>query len=758
MSSSNGKTFTGTAIVALALFGLGGAFVEKVRNSGDEPSVVEASQTAAAEMKNSSLAPTMSVGKPKIPPQKPGFEIVNLANDGTGTVAGKATPETIITLDVDGKVEQKGEVSKNGDFSLELETPLGDGKHVLKLKTMDAQGTELTTSDHSIEVNVSKDRAAVVALLEKGKPRQIIQGVEEKPSSEESPKKPEAKPPIVSTPKPEKAAISKPTPEPVKMVADKPETAPVKKVKRRALSFADMKYVQAEGASGEIFISGMAQAGAKLRFFMDDKNIGQAVADKTGAWSLKVKQSLSAGAHWLVAEQIDAKGEVIVKAASPFDRADAPVISSPKKKAFDALAMIKNALTLGQKVEKPTPPAGIKSEAETTTKPDEQAPEKAVSPQNAWDRFAGIFKVDPNKKPDPSSLVTSESKSGADQQIADASRDIMKGKTRSFKPASSQPFAFGSIHYKKTKDGEALELSGHAVPGSRIRLFRGDVGLGDVVANAKGLWSFIQKGKVTSGIHLFRAGHVSKNGRMASEARMQYDHRSSTRMVQLENPGQAVVPQAKKTKDTRQAQLVRKSAELGSPVVRAKDPVKVAKTRVATRSISPIPVTRGLVLRVKRKKASHRALRVAKNKRTQRAKRRKSIKRRAGRPLRTAKAKSKKRKRKIKRTYRSKRKTTVRARRIVRSKPSRRYFLGWKNKSRYMAKRDRYPRSRKTPAKVWVRKGTTLWGYSTHYYGRGHLYPRIQRANRRKIKNPHKIFAGQRIRVPVKRMRRRHRR
>ena len=45
--------------------------------------------------------------------------------------------------------------------------------------------------------------------------------------------------------------------------------------------------------------------------------------------------------------------------------------------------------------------------------------------------------------------------------------------------------------------------------------------------------------------------------------------------------------------------------------------------------------------------------------------------------------------------------------------------------------------------------GDTLSALAKRYYGKGSLYPRIFEANREVIKDPDKIFVGQKIRIPL---------
>ena len=69
----------------------------------------------------------------------------------------------------------------------------------------------------------------------------------------------------------------------------------------------------------------MAQAGAKLRVILNGKKLGNVVADKSGVWSLLASKKLSHGAHWMLVEQLDDKGERISYVEAPFDRAIPPL-------------------------------------------------------------------------------------------------------------------------------------------------------------------------------------------------------------------------------------------------------------------------------------------------------------------------------------------------------------------------------------------------------------------------------------------------
>ena len=140
MSSSGGKSFT--AIIVLALFGIGGALVDAVRHNEDEPKAVEPLPVALLK----------DIAVPENAEQKPDFIAANLANDGTGIVAGNALPGSRITLDLDGKAIKAGDASESGDFFLEIDKPLELGKHVLKLRSVEKTGSSPIHSDQQIQI------------------------------------------------------------------------------------------------------------------------------------------------------------------------------------------------------------------------------------------------------------------------------------------------------------------------------------------------------------------------------------------------------------------------------------------------------------------------------------------------------------------------------------------------------------------------------------------------------------------------------
>ncbi len=684
MSSSSGKSFTGMALVVLALFGVGGALVDKFRHVDDEQKIVDLLPVKQTQ----GIAPAKDDGTQGSAVQKPGFVSANLANDGTGTLAGKAPRDTNVALELNGKSVKTTNVSKDGDFSIELEQPLAPGKYLLQLKSVAPPQGAIVQSDQQIKLNIRKDQDIVVTFLEPGQPPQILRGLDEENAQAGLSEKSDQGVKKIAPPVGASSAPKGRSGDQAGLMGNMANGAAApSKADQPNILFSETAYIAVIGKPGEIKLSGTAQAGAKLNFKIDGKEIGRTIADQTGAWSFTTKQTLSPGAHMLLAEQLNDKGLSIVQAQVPFDRADAPSKRAPK---------------------------------------------------SAWDRFTGIFRVEPganeqdaqsgsdqpkvadrkkaaSNKTEPVNSGSAKAKKG---KLADISKSKQEPATLAAKMANMgvSDFAFEAVSYEVSKAGGGLlELSGRGIPGSRIRLFKGIQEIGEVVANSKGIWNFAKRRKMKAGPHLFRAGHVLKSGRIASEARMQYDHVAKVSKVRIaKGAGAKPTPSAK--------------PDNGSAA-------KMTKNRVAsyTRpSVSGEGADHAVPSGTKPSIATNPKMAPAGQVAVARSKIRKTAPRRASRA-------KKKRRKLVRRSAK---------RRSVKKRSATRYYLSRKNKARYMAKRKRYPKSRRTPTRVLVRNGTTLWGYSEHYYGRGRYYRHIQRANRRRIKNPNKIYVGQRIKVP----------
>lgn len=77
--------------------------------------------------------------------------------------------------------------------------------------------------------------------------------------------------------------------------------------------------------SGSMRFAGSATPGARLRLYVDDQPIGEAVADTPGRWALQPESQPSVGRHRLRIDQVSpTDGRVLARAEVPFQREELP--------------------------------------------------------------------------------------------------------------------------------------------------------------------------------------------------------------------------------------------------------------------------------------------------------------------------------------------------------------------------------------------------------------------------------------------------
>jgi nucleoid-associated protein YgaU len=71
---------------------------------------------------------------------------------------------------------------------------------------------------------------------------------------------------------------------------------------------------------GDLFIAGTSNGTAEVRVYINDELLGNAEPGAGGAWTLQAHRDMPAGQYRIRADQVDAAGNVIVRAEVPFER------------------------------------------------------------------------------------------------------------------------------------------------------------------------------------------------------------------------------------------------------------------------------------------------------------------------------------------------------------------------------------------------------------------------------------------------------
>jgi nucleoid-associated protein YgaU len=116
------------------------------------------------------------------------------------------------------------------------------------------------------------------------------------------------------------ASAAEPAPAPSAEVAATEPKKPAEPPKPAApVPVVTISAVEADTAGG-LYIAGMARTPETVRVYLDDKLLGDAKPTEGGTWLLEVHREMPSGTYKVRADQIDGKGEVLVRAEVPFER------------------------------------------------------------------------------------------------------------------------------------------------------------------------------------------------------------------------------------------------------------------------------------------------------------------------------------------------------------------------------------------------------------------------------------------------------
>jgi nucleoid-associated protein YgaU len=207
---------------------------------------------------------------PKTADLSPTFDTARVSPEGDAVIAGRAAPGADVALLLNGAVIGTGKADEAGEFVIVPAKPLPTGDGALALEAN--QNGKTARSAETVAVSI------------KSKPA------------------PEAKPAAQTAVA--VVTLVKPTMEPPKPASD-------------SVTLDSIDY----DAAGNIQFAGRARAGNAVRLYVDNSLAGETKTDGKGTWSYKDDHgSVATGTHELRADEVDASGAVLSRAASPFKR------------------------------------------------------------------------------------------------------------------------------------------------------------------------------------------------------------------------------------------------------------------------------------------------------------------------------------------------------------------------------------------------------------------------------------------------------
>ncbi len=210
-----------------------------------------------------------SAGVAAAGPREPGFDVIRVTRDGRAVLAGRAAPGAMITVKSGDLVLGQVISDKRGDWVMIPETSLKPGAQVLTLGAqLGEEGPVLSKDSAVISVPDHSGGEVFVAVSRPGRPTRILD-----------------------------QAL--------------PGNAPA----GVAVAGVDL------APGGAAMLSGRAEPGRLVRVYLDNQLAGEALADEKGDWELAYAGRIAAGEHKLRGDQLDAKGDVVLRAEVAFSKA-----------------------------------------------------------------------------------------------------------------------------------------------------------------------------------------------------------------------------------------------------------------------------------------------------------------------------------------------------------------------------------------------------------------------------------------------------
>ncbi len=240
---------------------------------------------------------------------RPTFDVVRVEPGGEAIVAGRAAPQSQVTLLSGDRSLGQTSADSDGNFVI-LPQALSPGEHVLSLRAR--LGDREVASEQTVTI-ATPQRGVSAAIAAMDAPNQPTKVLSDTAS------------------------------------ASSPPAAKDASVRLRIASVEAM-------AGGGAFMSGQAPAGATIRLYLNDSFVAAVSAGPDGKWSVRIDQGMKPGAYNVRADLIGPDGKPSDRAEAPFDLPDLPqptvaakpqsaVVAQQKEEAAPGVAVVADLRT-----------------------------------------------------------------------------------------------------------------------------------------------------------------------------------------------------------------------------------------------------------------------------------------------------------------------------------------------------------------------------------------------------------------------------
>lgn len=314
-------------LAGLLIAGLGAAYYGGAfdRQAAEDVAQVRPSESAAADEESASdtggQAPAEEpVGESAAAANSgvvvPTFDLLRVDPDGSLVIAGRADPNSSVEIVAGSSVLATAKAGTNGDFASVLDRALKPGEHTVVLRSTSSEKVSATSLETAIVSIPSNRQGEVVALVQQpGQPSRLISVPEDEPgqhadgndlAANEADADEEGQPDSAATGQ-KTAATEEAAPESRSSPEQRGGTVPF------------IEAVEIDGR--EVFVVGQAEPGKRVRVYVNDVLLGQAIVDAEGRFLIQTERNLPVGDYIVRADVLARDGQtVITRAAVPFVR------------------------------------------------------------------------------------------------------------------------------------------------------------------------------------------------------------------------------------------------------------------------------------------------------------------------------------------------------------------------------------------------------------------------------------------------------
>lgn len=268
----------------------GSAGAEGSPDVGGAPQVARVPEQQPALQSDRQLP--LQEATPSLPARHvPSFDVVHVERDGSAVVAGRAEPNSTVTVMRNG--ERLGTVTADaaGEWVFLTDQPLPPGDHELSLQAQGSAG------------EVEAPRVVVVSVPDPD--RQVAQPADQSETGGEvAPNVAEERGPIA-------VALDKNGEGDVVVLQGIDAGVAVGDLVLESLRY---------DAEGRVTIAGRIVPGGRVFAYIDDGFVGEATGGEEGVWRLRAEDPVSLGLHRLRLDQVDEAGSVLARLETPFAR------------------------------------------------------------------------------------------------------------------------------------------------------------------------------------------------------------------------------------------------------------------------------------------------------------------------------------------------------------------------------------------------------------------------------------------------------